>query len=96
MFAPPLQAIDSFLLGYNVGDVLLLVLVLGVVGTLIVKRSMQLLALHLISIGALFVVLPASMMQPSTGSFLPAMTAYKALGLVLIVVSPVIFAVSRK
>jgi hypothetical protein len=80
MYVPPLQAVDSFLLGYNVGDALLLVLVLGVLGTLIVRRSLKLLSLHMISIGAMFVILPASMMEPSTGSFLPSMPAYKAIG----------------
>lgn len=96
MFAPPLQAIDSFLLGYNFGDVLLLVLVLGALGILLVQRSLRLLSLHFISIGVLFVVLPAGMLEPSTGSFLPTMPAYKALGLALVVIAPLIFTVSRK
>lgn len=96
MTAAPLQVIDSFLLGYNVGDALLLVTVLGVVGTLLVKRSMKLLALHLISMGVLFVILPASMMVPNPTSFLPSTAAYKAAGLVLVATSPVIFTVSRK
>lgn len=96
MTAAPLQVIDSFLLGYNVGDALLLVTVLGVVGTLLVKRSGKLLALHLITMGALFVVLPAGMLTPNPSSFLPSMVAYKAAGLVLVVTSPVIFTISRK
>ena len=96
MFGPPLQAIDSFLLGYNIGDVLLLVIILGVVGTLLVKRSMKLLSLHLVSMGVLLVILPTGMLVPNPQSFLPNMAAYKAVGLVLIVISPVLFTVSRK
>lgn len=96
MFALPLQAVDSFLLGYNVGDALLVVLLLGILATLLVQRSMKMLSLHLITIGVLFVILPAGMLEPSTGSFLPSMPAYKALGLVLIVISPLIFTVARK
>lgn len=96
MTAAPLQVVDSFLLGYNVGDALLVVTVLGIVGTLFVKRSMKLLALHLISMGVLFVILPANMMVPNPTSFLPSMAAYKAAGLVLVATSPVIFTVSRK
>mgnify|MGYP000459971344 CR=1 FL=1 len=96
MFAPPLQAIDSFLLGYNVGDVLLLVTVLGVLGTLIVQRSLKMLSLHLISMGVMFVILPATMMVPAAQSFLPSMPAYKALGLVLMVIAPVLYVTGRK
>ena len=96
MYAPPLQAIDSFLLAYNVGDALLLVTLLGAVGTIAVQRSMKLLSLHLISMGALLVILPASMMVPNPGSVLPSTAAYKAAGLVLIVIAPVLFTIGRK
>jgi hypothetical protein len=94
MLAFPLQAIDSFLLNYNVGDVLILVTVLGALG-LALYGSVKLLSIHLVAFGAMFVVLPVSMFQPGAGSVLGEPALYKVLGLVLLVVAPLLFTVSR-
>jgi energy-converting hydrogenase Eha subunit C len=91
----PLQVIDSFLLNYNVGDVLLLVTVLGAVG-IFLQRSNKILGLHLLSLGLLFLVLPGGMLEPAAGSLLPSILMYKLVGLALLVVAPVIYAVSRQ
>lgn len=91
----PLQVVDSFLLNYNVGDVLLLVTVLGAVG-IFLQRSNKVLSLHLLSLGLLFLILPANMFEPAGGSLLGTIAMYKFVGLGLMVVAPVIFAVSRR
>ena len=91
----PLQVIDSFLLNYNVGDVLLLVTVLGAVG-IFLQRSNKILGLHLLSLGLLFLVLPGGMLEPAAGSLLPSQLMYKFVGLALLVVAPVIYAVGRR
>jgi len=92
---PPLQVVDSFLLNYNVGDVLLLVTVLGAVG-IFLQRSNKLLSLHLLSLGLAFLVLPAKMFEPAAKSLLASTEMYKFVGLGILVVAPVIFAVSRR
>jgi energy-converting hydrogenase Eha subunit C len=92
---PPLQVVDSVLLNYNVGDVLLLVTVLGAVG-IFLQRSNKVLSLHLVSLGLLFMILPAKMFEPAAGSLLSSIAMYKFVGIGLLVVAPVIFAVSRR
>lgn len=94
MFAP-LQVVDSFLLNYNVGDVLLLVTVLGAVG-IFLQRSNKVLGLHLLSLGLLLLTLPANMFEPAAGSLLPSIAMYKFVGIGLLVVAPVIYAVGRR
>jgi energy-converting hydrogenase Eha subunit C len=91
----PLQVVDSLLLNYNVGDVLLLVTVLGAVG-IFLQRSNKLLGLHLLSLGLLLLILPGSMFEPAAGSLLATIEMYKFVGLGLIVVAPVIYAVGRR
>lgn len=95
MLALPLQVIDGFVSSYNVGDVLLLVLVLGGIGILLV-RSNKLFGLHLLVFGLLFVVLPEGMLEPELGSVFATAATYKFVGLALIVLAPVIYAVSRR
>jgi len=95
MLALPLQVVDSFLFNYNIGDVLLLVAVLGAVGIL-VQRSNKLFGIHLLTFGLLFVVLPGNMLEPKAGSLLTSVAMYKFVGLALLVLAPVIFAVSRR
>lgn len=94
MLAPPLQIVDSFLLNYNLGDVLLLVTVLGAVG-IFLQRSNKLLSLHFLTFGLLFVILPSNMFEPATRSLLSTIAMYKFVGIGLLVIAPVIFAVSR-
>lgn len=61
MFALPLQAIDNFLLQYNIGHVLVLVFVLGLLGTLPL-RSKTVTGLHLGAFGLLFLITPLTLM----------------------------------
>ena len=95
MLAPPLQIIDSFLLNYTIGDVLLLGFVVGAAGVL-PMRSLRLLGVHTISIGALLLLLPASMMEPNAGSVLGSPFQYKLFGLVLLSLAPILYSVGRK
>lgn len=92
---PSLQVVDSFLLNYNVGDVLLLVTVLGAVG-IFLQRSNKILGLHLLSLGLLLLILPKNMFEPAAGSLLPSIAMYKFVGIGLLVVAPVIYAVGRR
>jgi hypothetical protein len=80
-----LQIIDSFLLQYNVGQALLLLLIVSVLGALPLK-SLKLVGLTMVTFGAIFVLTPASM----------APLHYKFLGLGLIFVGPMIVIVARK
>ena len=95
MLAPPLQVIDSFLLNYTIGDVLLLGFALGAVGIL-PTRSLKMLGAHTVSIGALLLLIPASMMVPNAGSLLASSFAYKMVGILLVALAPVLYAVGRK
>jgi hypothetical protein len=95
MLAPPLQLIDSFLLNYTIGDVLLLGFVLGAVGIL-PTRSLKMLGVHTVSIGVLLLLIPASMLAPNAGSVLTSSFAYKLVGIVLVALAPILFAVGRK
>lgn len=95
MLAPPLQIIDSFLLNYTIGDVLLLGFALGAVGIL-PTRSLKMLGVHTISIGVLLLLVPASMMAPNAGSLLASSFAYKLVGIILVALAPVLYAVGRK
>jgi uncharacterized membrane protein YvlD (DUF360 family) len=94
MFGAVLQVVDSFLLNYNVGDALVAGVVLGVV-PILPQRSLKLLGLHTITFGLLFLLLPASMFQPATGSVLGSAIQYKFVGLGLLVVAPVLYTVGR-
>jgi len=81
-FAIPLQALDKFIVQYNVGQALLLLFILSIPGSLIVG-SRKVVALNLLGFGLLFLLSPASL----TEEFY-----YRLLGMVLLVVGPVLYA----
>lgn len=97
MLAPPLQAIDSFLLQYNVGDALLVVLVLGLLATLPLK-SRKVTMLHIIAFGALFLILPGSLLavDASGAHLLGSVLQYKMFGLGLLVIAPVLYTTASR
>ena len=77
----PLQVIDSFLLNYNIGQVLLLVFALGTLG-LLGLGSKKVLSLHFGTFGLIFVMTPQAINSK----------IYLFLGLALIVIAPMLFA----
>jgi hypothetical protein len=85
-FATPLQALDKFLVQYNVGQALLALFVLSVPGSLLVG-SRKVLSLNLLGFGLLFLLSPASL----TAEF-----HYRLLGLTLLVIGPVLYVTARK
>jgi len=91
----PLQIVDSFLLKLNLGDAILVGLVLGLLGIL-PKRSQKLVSLHIIAFGALLVVSPISLYEIKDLSFVAEPVQYKLVGLVLLIVSPVLYATADK
>lgn len=86
MFVLPLQVIDNFLLQYNVGQVLVLVFVLGFLGTLPL-RSKTITGLHVASFGLLFMILPLSLMGNDV--------IYKLVGIGLIFIGPMVVVVGK-
>jgi hypothetical protein len=95
MLTPPFQVIDSFLLQYNVGDALIILFVLGLLGTLPLK-SRKVTTLHVIGFGALFLLVPGSLFAVGTSGahLLGSVLQYKMLGLGLLVVGPVLYTTS--
>ncbi len=81
MNAVPLQLLDTFLLDYHIGHVLVLTFVLVMLGSLPL-RSRKILSLNAILFGIIFVAVPFSM----TDDIL-----YRAFGFVLIVVAPILY-----
>ena len=77
----PLQVIDSFLLNYNIGQILLLVFALGTLG-LLGLGSKKVLSLHFGTFGLIFVMTPQAINSK----------IYLFLGLALIVIAPMLFA----
>lgn len=77
----PLQVIDSFLLNYNVGQALLLVFALSVVGTLPLK-SRRVLAIVVTLFGVVFLLTPVAVMP----------IHYLFLGITLLVIGPMLYA----
>ncbi|PSP34266.1 hypothetical protein BRC64_01290 [Halobacteriales archaeon QH_10_67_22] len=91
MLPIPLQVIDGFLLKVNVGDALLVGFVLGLLAV-IPKGSRRLATLHVITFGALLLLLPGNIMyDPKELSLLRSILEYKIVGLILLVVAPVLF-----
>lgn len=80
-----LQIVDNFLLQYDVGQALLLLLIVSVLGALPLK-SMKLVGLTLVTFGAIFVLTPSSL----------APAVYKFLGLALLFVGPMLVVTARK
>jgi hypothetical protein len=95
MLLAPLQVIDGFLLNYTIGDVLLLGFVLGAVGILPL-RSLRMLGVHTVGVGVALLLIPASMMEPNAGSVLTSAFEYKLVGIVLLALAPVLYAVGRR
>lgn len=77
----PLQVIDSFLLNYEIGQVLLFVFALGTLG-LLGLGSKKVLGLHFGAFGLIFVMTPQAINTK----------IYLFIGLALIVIAPMIFA----
>lgn len=86
MFALPLQVIDNFLMQYNVGQVLALVFVLGLLGT-IPLRNKTISGAHIAIFGLVFVATPLSTMGNDI--------IYKFFGLGLIFIGPMIVVVGE-
>jgi predicted membrane channel-forming protein YqfA (hemolysin III family) len=92
----PLQLVDSFLLNYNVGDALVVVFALGLLATL-PRRSRKLTTLHFIVFGSIFLLTPSNVMiADGPANLLGSAFQYKLLGLVLLVVSPIIYTMSNR
>ena len=77
----PLQVVDSFLLNYNIGQILLVVFALGTLG-LLGLGSKKVLGLHFGTFGLIFVMTPQAINTK----------IYLFIGLALIVIAPMIFA----
>ena len=95
MPAAPLQLIDSFLLSYNAGDALLVLFVLGALGTIPLK-SKKVLLLHFLTFGLIISLTPASalVVDPGGSHLLGSALQYKLIGLALLIISPVLYATS--
>ena len=52
--------------------------------------------MHLIAFGALFLLSPGSLYEPAELSLLNSILQYKMLGLVLLVISPVLYTTAQK
>jgi uncharacterized membrane protein HdeD (DUF308 family) len=76
----PLQLVDSILLNYHMGHILLLGFVLTTLGALPLK-SQQVIGLNTILFGVIFILTPASMMP----------NVYLFLGITLIVIGPMVY-----
>lgn len=81
MIAPvPLPLVDDFLLSYNVGQALILLFALSMLG-LLPLRSRKALALNALTFGLIFALTPAS----------AAPVHFRFLGLGLLVVAPMLY-----
>lgn len=80
----PLPLVDDILLQFNVGQVLLLVFVLVVLGSLPL-RSRKVLSLNVLAFGLVFLLTPSSL----------APLPYKFLGIALLVVGPMLYVTAR-
>jgi hypothetical protein len=76
----PLQVIDSFLLNYEIGQVLLLAFVAGTVG-LLPLGSRKVLGMHFVGFGLIFLMTPQAINSK----------IYLFVGLSLIVLGPMLF-----
>ncbi|MFB6120477.1 MAG: hypothetical protein ABEJ68_05105 [Halobacteriaceae archaeon] len=81
----PLQLIDDLLRPYNVGQAVLLLFLLVIVGVLPL-RSRKVLSLNILLFGVLFLLLPQSM----------APFHYSLLGIGLIVLGPILYVTGRR
>ncbi|MFW5950181.1 MAG: hypothetical protein ACOCR6_02395 [archaeon] len=91
----PLQLIDSVLLRYNVGDVLLLLLGLSIIAALVL-RSRKAFSSQAIAFGFLLMLTPGSALEPGDGSLLGSVIQYKFFGLVLLLAGPILYVTARR
>ena len=91
----PLQLIDSVLLRYNVGDVMLLLLGLSILAALVL-RSRKVFSSQAIAFGLLLMLTPGSALEPGGGSLLGSVIQYKFFGLVLLLAGPVLYVTARR
>jgi len=91
----PLQLVDSFLLKLNLGDAILAGFALGLLAVL-PKKSQRLVSLHVIAFGLLLLVSPVSLYEIKELSFLAEPVQYKLVGIVLLIVSPVLYYTADK
>lgn len=80
----PLQVIDSFLLNYNVGQALLLGLILTTLMALPLK-SQRVIAINTTLFGVIFLLTPVSLATPT----------YLFLGIALVIIGPMLYVSSR-
>ena len=95
MITIPLQVIDGFLLNVNLGDALIVGFGLGLLGVAI-QGSRKLLTLHFMAFGALFLLSPSALYEPQAYSLLNSILQYKIVGLILLVISPVLYTTAQK
>jgi len=81
----PLQLIDSILINYNMGQVLLLGFVVTTLGALPLK-SQQVIGLNTILFGLIFLLTPLSTMP----------SVYLFLGLTLLVIGPIVYVTANE
>ncbi|MFB6093009.1 MAG: hypothetical protein ABEK02_08375 [Haloquadratum sp.] len=81
----PLQVIDSFLLNYNVGQALLLVFILAMLGALPLK-SQKIIAINAMAFGLIFALTPQALVP----------IHYLFLGIALLVVGPLLWATASE
>jgi len=86
MYALPLQVIDNFLLQYNVGQAIFLILILGFLAALPLK-SRKVIAIQFITFGVIYMLTPQSML---------AKPHWKFLGIALLVIGPMVYVTARK
>lgn len=79
----PLQILDDVIQSYHVGQVLLALFVLSVLGSFALSK--KLLSLNVITFGLLFLIVPDTISS----------IEYKMLGIVLIALGPVLYTTAR-
>jgi len=85
MTLAPLPLIDDFLLQYNVGQALLVVFLLSVLGILPLK-SRKVLSLNFVTFGLVFVMTPSQL----------APIQFKFLGIALLVLGPLVYVTGQE
>ncbi|SEW23378.1 hypothetical protein [Halobacterium jilantaiense] len=88
MLFTPLPIIDDFLANYHLGQVLVLLLVLSVVGTLPLG-SRKVVSANGVLFGLLLLVVPETLMGDSVFT-------YRFLGIALLVVAPILYVTAKE
>lgn len=79
----PLQPVDDFVQSYHLGQILVVVFVLSVLGSFALSR--KLLSLNVIVFGLLFLLAPDTISS----------VEYKMLGIALVVIGPILYTTAR-